>query len=162
MSIESKIAVQPGQPEMANAAAAPAGPQASPPDLTKRRLMRGAAAAAPVLLTLRSGALAAATSCTGVKAINTTVTMSNGNGSIPNYGPNGTPPDFCIANVTVNTECPGQNQVTTLQGGEQIGRVSVSTDNNGNQQYSCAGDFNLNGTYSNVAIISSNAVTSLL
>lgn len=161
MSIESKIAAQPGQPEMANAAAAPAGPQASTPDLTKRRLMRGAAAAAPVLLTLRSGALAA-TSCTGVKAINPTVTMANGNGSIPNYGPNGSPPDFCIANITANTQCNGQNQVTTLQGGQQIGRVSISTDNNGNQQYSCAGDFSLNGTYSNVAIISSNAVTSLL
>lgn len=35
----------------------------------RRRLVRGAVALAPVVLTLRSGALAAAVSCTGVKVL---------------------------------------------------------------------------------------------
>lgn len=50
-----------------------AAPQASPasdgPDLRRRRLIRGAAAATPVILTLRSGAALAQVSCTGAKVL---------------------------------------------------------------------------------------------
>ena len=38
------------------------------PDLRRRRLIRGAAGVAPLVLTLRSGALAAGASCTGVNS----------------------------------------------------------------------------------------------
>ena len=66
----------------------------------RRRLVRGAAALAPVVLTLRSGALAAA-SCTGAKTTN--VALDN----------NGKPPasvgavkgDVCFKVTEVNT-CP--------------------------------------------------------
>jgi hypothetical protein len=156
MSIESKIAAPSDQPQAVNVDAAPTGPQASIPDLTKRRLMRGAAAAAPVLLTLRSGALAAA-SCTGVKVTGLSITMNNGQGLITGYnGPinTGTNPDQCV-DITLS-DCPA-NQLDTLQAqGTTIG--PVTQDNSNPPNYYCNGQ---GTTYSNVAIISSNAIASL-
>lgn len=58
-------------------------------DQRRRRLVRGAMAAAPLVLTLRSGALAAA-SCTGAIAVDTTI-EANGKPAVGNTG------DVCIA-----------------------------------------------------------------
>lgn len=77
----------------------------------RRRLVRGAMALAPVVLTLRSGALAAA-SCTGAKVVSVTL---DGNGSDlenPSRIDNG---DYCVSNLNacatpgkVETPLPGQ------------------------------------------------------
>jgi hypothetical protein len=66
------------------------------PDIRRRRLVRGAAAVAPMVLTLRSGALAAA-SCTGAKIISIDST-----GQIDRVGLNDT--DVCFTDQQV---CPG-------------------------------------------------------
>lgn len=66
----------------------------------RRRLVRGAMALAPVVLTLRSGALAAA-SCTGAKTTN--VTLDN-NGKPP-AGVGAVEGDVCFKVTDVNT-CP--------------------------------------------------------
>ena len=63
--------------------------QTSQLDQRRRRLVRSAMAVAPLVLTLRSGALAAA-SCTGVKLWNPAPAEPTGNGLV-NVGPN----DWC-------------------------------------------------------------------
>jgi hypothetical protein len=70
-------------------------------DQRRRRLVRGAAAFAPVVLTLRSGALAAA-SCTGARTVNTTLD----NSSKPDSSVGAQQGDVCFKVTDVNT-CPG-------------------------------------------------------
>src|SRR5689334_19190075 len=82
--------------------------KASVPDLNlkRRRLIRGVTAVAPLVLTLRSGALAAA-SCTGVKAINVSVAPNNK----PSSGIPGT--DYCATqNTTLSSTCVAPGQLT--------------------------------------------------
>ena len=66
----------------------------------RRRLVRGAAAFAPVVLTLRSGALAAA-SCTGARTVNTT--LESNSKPPPSVGAQQN--DVCFKVTEVNT-CP--------------------------------------------------------
>jgi hypothetical protein len=116
-------------------------------DLKRRRFIRGAAGVAPVVLTLRSGGVLAAASCTGAKRI-TTLQQQGSNFEIIG-GPNGLQDgDRCFTNPTV---CPiGQK----ISGGDSNGTVRLS-----GQNARCEG-----GTYSNgqqVAILSSMAAQSL-
>jgi len=79
---------------------------ASTPENKRRRLVRGAVAFAPLVLTLRSGALAAA-SCTGARTYNGTavVTIPN-NKKIPT-SVGAAPGDTCYRATDV-TLCPDQ------------------------------------------------------
>ncbi|EXI81656.1 MAG: hypothetical protein AW12_02766 [Candidatus Accumulibacter sp. BA-94] len=119
----------------------------SAPDNKRRRLVRGAVAMAPLVLTLRSGALAAA-SCTGAKFVGTTTA----NGALRQAPPTLTEADTCFASPGI---CPGYpifgpTKVTSV--GANLGPVS-----NVNGAISCG---NQSGV--TVAILSSAAATSLM
>ncbi|MFZ4535506.1 hypothetical protein [Propionivibrio sp.] len=87
------------------------------PENKRRRLVRGAAAFAPLVLTLRSGALAAA-SCTGLKIVNATTRGT----SFPRPGriivPDGVVPpvpgDICVQAQVLTTCSTNPNKVETL------------------------------------------------
>lgn len=126
-----------GEKPLPTAGAEEANPSISSiPDLKKRRLVRGAVAAAPVLLTLRSGALAAV-SCTPVKAPSVTINKQfNINGVIqsgyssPDAGP--TDPDVCYTTI---------NQGSCTTGIETTGNtpLGVVKFDNANSVYYCEG-----------------------
>jgi hypothetical protein len=100
-----------------------AGGLEMPANQRRRRLVRGAAAFAPVVLTLRSGALAAA-SCTG--AIQVDATIDNNGKPSPDAGV--TKGDYCLMRPPVDA-CdgqPGKVKTITLQPGEY-----TPVDNNG-------------------------------
>lgn len=110
----------------------------------RRRLVRGAAALAPLVLTLRSGALAAA-SCTGVSQF---VTLdSNGK-----FAP--APPtqlnDIC---VTYSVDSCSDNKISFAS---KLGIVVSTTDPNDPLPYQCTGVT----TSEQVAILSANAAQS--
>ena len=75
----------------------------------RRRLVRGAMALAPVVLTLRSGALAAA-SCTGAKVVSVTL---DGNGSDPQSPSRIDNGDYCVPNLKA-CETPGKVETPPL------------------------------------------------
>lgn len=78
-------------------------------DAKRRRLVRGAVALAPLVLTLRSGALAAA-SCTGAKTVETTI----GDDGKPGVG---VETDVCIPNAQVCSTPDYQGyKLETIQG----------------------------------------------
>ena len=112
-------------------------------DAKRRRLVRGAMAFAPLVLTLRSGAVAAAASCTGAKElVNLTPTGEFPIGGGANLG------DTCVTNYAFNGCPPGKiNSGTNTF-------VQVASGSDGN--YACK---TLTG---NVAILSTAAVNSLL
>ena len=113
-------------------------------DRGRRRLIRGAVAVAPVILTLRSGALAAA-SCTGVRVL--TVDVQGGVIQPPYQHQEG---DYCvIAPETLN--CPGEK----ISGGLDGGTVVPHQSGNG---YQCS---NITGNQTGVAILSSMSAASL-
>jgi len=126
----------------------------------RRRLVRGAAALAPLVLTLRSGALAAA-SCTGVKI--TGVEVKNGS---PRAGELLNPPqmivdgDVCVAEGSL-TQCgTDPNRVETLSTLNRANSepVRFRTPNNGEDYWTC-GNRQFQGQ--KVAILSSQSVASM-
>lgn len=76
------------------------GVATSAADAKRRRLVRGAVAFAPLVLTLRSGALAAA-SCTGARVVSVGL---NGTGSDPQTPSRIAAGDVCVKNLNA---CPG-------------------------------------------------------
>lgn len=85
---------------------------------SRRRLLKGAAMGAPAILTLRSGALMAAGSCTGFKS----------DGGTPDAG------DYCVqgepgGTTGSNKKCPS-NQIPkiTSDGGLATQSLDISTD----------------------------------
>ena len=114
-------------------------------NLSRRRLVRGAVVAAPVILTLRSGALAAA-SCVGVKVVNVSVNQGQ---LAP--GTDAAVGDYCVASATA---CPDPNQPTKILSGSRDASP-IFEDNN---QLVCG---NTTGN-TTVAILSSINATSLL
>lgn len=115
-------------------------------NLRRRRLIRGVTAVAPLILTLRSGALAAA-SCTGVKAINVSV----GSNNRPASGIAGQ--DYCATqNTTLTSTCVAPGQVTP-----DANPISASNLTN-SSTYRCGS----NHSGQQVAILSSASVTSLV
>jgi hypothetical protein len=119
------------------------------PDLKRRRLLRGAAGIAPVVITLRSGALAAS-SCVNTKALVTT--NNNGNFTSAESLANG---DKCIVAYT-NNACPAPSidSKEITPGATKIGNVTGAAHPN----YTCSGITpEIPGTVNvNVAIISSS------
>ena len=115
------------------------------PENKRRRLVRGAMAVAPLVLTLRSGALAAAASCTGVKQL--PVLDSDGNFT-PVNGVSTS--DICVSDIQ-RANCPD-------------GKISAGT-NSGLVQYPPTGtdpnQLRCPRLTTNVAILSTNAMTSL-
>lgn len=133
--------------DLSSATSEAASPGTSTLDNKRRRLVRGAVAMAPLVLTLRSGALAAA-SCTGAKFVGTTTA----NGALRQAPPTLTEADTCFAGPSI---CPGYpifgaTKVTSV--GANLGPVT-----NVNGAISCG---NQSGV--TVAILSSAAATSLM
>ena len=120
----------------------------------RRRLIRGAVALAPVVLTLRSGALAAA-SCTGAKAQN--VTLGNGtNGTLDKKIPaNITVVDGDVCYKTSDVPTCSAQKVQNLPGPQAAYPVDFATRKCGPSGGRLPG-----GT--NVAILSATAAASLL
>jgi hypothetical protein len=115
-------------------------------NLRRRRLIRGAAYVAPMVLTLRSGALAAASSCTGAKLLTTT---KNSSGQL-NSSTGIEAGDICAINYSQDG-CPtGENKISI---GVKAGSVTQSGSN-----FKCA---EVTGANTQVAIISSASATSL-
>jgi hypothetical protein len=114
------------------------------PDIRRRRLVRGAAAVAPMVLTLRSGALAAA-SCTGAKIISI-----DSSGQIDPVGLNDT--DVCFTDQQVCTGYPLSGP-TKIESGTRVGQIAPTYPGG---PYACG---NLKST--NVAILSSASASSL-
>ncbi|BBL73614.1 hypothetical protein [Methylomagnum ishizawai] len=140
---------------------------AAVPDFTKRRLVRGAVAGAPVLLTLRSGALAAE-SCSGVQSAGiNTANVTGGSGTIQAaiQAGTGNPPytpaqgDYCVTQYftcsnTSNT-FPRVQSDLPLDVNSSIGVVTETSSGSG--VYQCK---NLSGTPLNGALAIASSVTS--
>lgn len=125
-----------------------------PADQRRRRLVRGAAAFAPVVLTLRSGALAAA-SCTGARIVNIPSTGNENGKFVANTGE-----VACVATtdykVCENHLLTGQTKIETKS---TVTYPVTGPDNNGFYKCSVSNGRDLTG---NVAILSSAAASSLL
>ena len=124
----------------------------SPFDSKRRRLIQGAAGIAPVVLTLRSGALAAAASgCAPTIQQTQLITKSGKTGYIQNTTDVIADTNVCVTNFTA---CPNSNRV---QGGPVDGVVK-------NKRYGLACVDQTTGNLLGdgpVAILSVNAVASL-
>lgn len=142
-------------------------------DQRRRRLVRGAAAFAPLVLTLRSGALAAA-SCTGTK-IRTATTNARGQVEVGGspltsglLGSNDNPnPDYCFKNVDSCPDTSLVDKISTQDMNDQSIQVFRSGTGGGTRYY-CGtpsgspltgpADFRSQ----NIAILSSASATSLI
>ncbi|HPP45940.1 MAG TPA: hypothetical protein PLF25_00375 [Accumulibacter sp.] len=122
-------------------------PQDSPlSDQRRRRLIRGAVAFAPLVLTLRSGALAAA-SCTGARIVN-----------IPSDGviPNATSTDVCAPTAAICPDHPLIDQTKVLT--QPTTLINMEANGTG---WGCKTQ---TGTFytGNMAVLSSTSATSML
>ncbi|MEF8733062.1 MAG: hypothetical protein V5B40_14505 [Candidatus Accumulibacter meliphilus] len=117
---------------------------ASTPENKRRRLVRGAVAFAPLVLTLRSGAVAAAASCTGTKQLPTLDANGEFTASGAQVG------DACVTNYERNS-CPGSKISSGTNPGIAVIEGTVDP-----AKLKC---HNLTG---NVAILSNPAVNSLI
>lgn len=116
-------------------------------DFRRRRLIRGALGAAPVILTLRSGALAAA-SCTGAKALAVTDTS----GKFTNTTSGIVTGDRCVTPYNA-AGCPSNK----ILSGTNAGSVSSSSS-----KWQCKTSSGTPIKSAQVAILSAAAVTSLV
>lgn len=110
----------------------------------RRRLVRGALAAAPLVLTLRSGALAAE-SCTGIKLQARVVDTENSNGRLNNTNGNAltttTNPDLlpgqCVAIDSTDICSTASSKIKTIPDFPYGAPSNLVTNNNG--RYRCVG-----------------------
>jgi hypothetical protein len=130
----------------ASAGQAAALPGGQGPDARKRRLLRGAVGIAPVIITLRSGSLAAA-SCVGAKALGST-SDPNGDFTIASGGPIN-PGDRCVAGYT-QTLC-STPKIDDHAHSTAVGAGTLSGSGTGGDPYKCSG---ITGANPNVAIVS--------
>jgi len=139
------------------------GPTANPSgaedmDRRRRRLIRGAVGIAPVVLTLRSGGLAASSICT--PAANVGVVLENGptGATGPGWIPSGVAPTPSAGSVCVEaTSCPGATgyiQGPITKSGNVVGPTGPT---NPGTRYYCNGFEN-----TTVAILSAQGATSLV
>ena len=123
----------------------------------RRRLVRGAVALAPLVLTLRSGALAAA-SCTGVK-----IARVDSKGGIVDGGNLGLQPGDKCVKPGILEACPSPdkpNKVLTSPV-ERSHLASVQTvQENGSEVWVCGNSRRFKGKQ--IAILSSTSVTSMM
>ena len=125
----------------------------------RRRLVRGAAALAPLVLTLRSGALAAA-SCTGVKIEQAYVQGDDDaipgkiNGSID-------PNDVCVApgQLQACSDLPGK--VVTSTRPSDYARVELQSSGSTSESFWTCGENPFQFKGEQVAILSSTSATSM-
>lgn len=115
----------------------------------RRRVIRGVVACAPLVLTLRSGALAAA-SCTAAKVV--AITTDDKGKFTPPPGSGVAEGDFCVSNVQACV----QGEPSRIGGGT-IDPVPISRASNGNGSKLQCG---VSGQRT-VAILSSGSATSL-
>ena len=133
----------------------------------RRRLVRGAVAFAPLVLTLRSGALAAA-SCTGLKIVNATTRGTNfprpGRIVVPDGVTLPVPGDVCVEAQVLSTCSTNPNKVDTLSNLTQSNSevVVLRSDNlNGTttEWLSCGNPSQFVGK--RIAILSSQSASSI-
>ena len=118
----------------------------------RRRLVRGAVAFAPLVLTLRSGALAAA-SCTGARLVQL---PDNGK-----FSPGATS-ESCVREIDLDI-CPGYPTTAgnpTKLVNKQVPLVGVK-ETNTSSLYRCSGGIEGKLTNQTVAILSSQSATSM-
>jgi hypothetical protein len=127
-------------------------------NLSRRKWMRGAAAVAPMVLTLRSGALAAS-SMIAVKTVGTTLDVQNGRALVTNNPDLPIPMggDICVSDPQLIGERPPYRIATS---GHANGTVKVEFVNTtGQQTYYCEGGVYYSGRP--VAFVSSASASSL-
>ncbi|ACV36159.1 hypothetical protein [Accumulibacter sp.] len=136
--------------------------QTSLMDQRRRRLVRGAMAVAPLVLTLRSGALAAA-SCTGVKIASVRVSTGAGSerrGEIMNPPTPLANKDVCVApGVLVQCPAPSVEKVLTSSPINATNSEEILFRDVAGTDYWTCGDRQFQGQ--NVAILSSASVASM-
>lgn len=120
----------------------------------RRRLVRGAVSLVPVVLTLRSGALAAA-SCTGARLVR----INDNNRISPNAAEDLglTTSDVCFPDATICEGYPTGNRVATKVSTAPTTGFNLTRNNNGS--FNC-GNSDLRGRQ--VAILSSASAASLV
>lgn len=125
-------------------------------NLRRRRLIRGAAYVAPMVLTLRSGSLAAASSCTGAKLL-TSTTDPNGQLASSTGIAAG---DTCVSDP-VTMDCPSGpiSEPKIIPGNGRLAGIVTSETEGSNTRYFCSG-VTAQGTP--VAILSSASATSFI
>ena len=147
------------------------------PENKRRRLVRGAVAFAPLVLTLRSGALAAASSCTGLKATaNTKPSTQNPTNNRPGKIINATVSpqegkDICVlpqqltACDTNSTRVLTSSNLTTANSAPVVRYTNPDTRLQNNKTYLVCGTTNgPNQAFigqTGIAILSSASVTSI-
>lgn len=120
----------------------------------RRRLVRGAVALAPVVLTLRSGALAAA-SCTGARLVRINDRNRIGRDAAEELGL--TTSDVCFPDATICEGYPTGNKVATKVSTAPTTGFNLTKNDNGS--FNC-GNSDLRGRQ--VAILSSASAASLV
>lgn len=144
--------------------------QTSLMDQRRRRLVRGAVAAAPLVLTLRSGALAAA-SCTGLKVTSASTRPATAMrpGRIVNAVPVGVtvvPGDVCVE-TGVLTQCGSEpGRVLTSSSLTEANSETVVARSSGGVDWLSCGGSDSTGTPpqwvgKNIAILSSQSASSI-
>lgn len=125
-------------------------------DGRRRRLLRGAAGMAPVIITLRSGGLAAS-SCVGTKALGSTNT--SGDFTIATGGPISAGGDRCVANYSTSGSCPSPaDQILPKYSSSAVDGGTLSGTGGSGDPYKCS---LISGSNTNVAIVSAS-VTSFM
>jgi hypothetical protein len=125
------------------------------PDLSRRKLISGAAGIAPVLLTLRSGSLAAASSCTGVKLL-LTGGATDANSQFTAPAGSIVANDACATAITT-TNCATNKIASGISGGYHTRNISGNT-------WVCEQTGGFNGGFQNrpnIAILSVASAASL-
>lgn len=144
--------------------------QTSLMDQRRRRLVRGAMAVAPLVLTLRSGALAAA-SCTGLKVTSASTRPADAArpGRIYNTAPVGVtvvPGDVCVE-TGVLTQCGSESgRVLTSSSLTEANSETVVARSSGGVDWLSCGGSDSTGTPpqwvgKNIAILSSQSASSI-
>jgi hypothetical protein len=127
-------------------------------NLRRRRLLRGAIGIAPVVLTLRSGAVAAVSSCTGTKLLTTVKNVNSNGGKLdPVTAVGAADGNTCITEYD-QTDCPIEEAIKIRTGqGSFAGTVKILNGkaycNGGSQPYAAG---------QQIAILSSNSASSFM
>lgn len=129
-------------------------PETAAKDGGRRKLVRGAVSLVPVVLTLRSGTLAAA-SCTGAKLVRISDNNKISRNAAEELGL--TTSDVCFPDATICEGYPTGNRVATKISTAPTTGFNLTRNNNGS--YNC-GNSDLRGRQ--VAILSSASAASLV
>jgi hypothetical protein len=127
-------------------------------NLRRRRLLRGAIGIAPVVLTLRSGAVAAVSSCTGTKLLTSVDRVVADKGGRLNPSTGAVSGDTCITGYD-QTDCPIEEAIKIRTGqGSFAGTVRTTS---GGKAF-CNGTGQSYTVGQQIAILSSNSASSFM